>query len=99
MLSQWKENRVRRISGAFGFLGFCLWFTAMYLRQRWYEVLSRSPAGASGNIYPYNFHGIALYLTHRQQTTVQVLEVAAFAFFLVGIVFDIVRRRKFQSQP
>jgi hypothetical protein len=98
MISESKNVLFRRLSGGLGIVGLCLWFTAMYLYIRWYGILPRNPVVASGNIYPYNFHGIAIYLTHREQTTVVALETAAVVFFLTGVAFDIARR-KVQIQP
>jgi hypothetical protein len=91
---QSKDNRLRRITGTLGFLGLCSWFTAMYLYFRWYETLPRNPVVSTGNIYPYNFHGIAIYLTHAQQMTVKALEVAAFVLFLSAVILEAAWRRR-----
>ena len=63
-MNQRQPKLLARTASICALSAMCLWFTAMYLYQRYYETLPRTPVTTTGNLYPYNYHGVGIYLTH-----------------------------------
>lgn len=57
--------------------------------DEYHRKLPRQPDEATGHIYPYNFHGIAIFETHAQKVLVEALEFSAIFLFMSGVAIAI----------
>jgi hypothetical protein len=90
----WFGRITKALSWFFALAALASWFGFIGLFLHYDATRPTFSQAKEGEVYPSNNHGHVVYLSEQDERQLNLLQGAAFCFFVVGFVLDYIRRQQ-----